>query len=376
MKLEKYLYLVLILLICLISISAVSAANDSESDIISADENEELFLEESVNDDVINDNNYDDEVILEENDELALDIDEKPALGEGETTTGSFTDLNTTINGNDNDTINLESDYAYTEDDAALVGGILITRSVTINGNGHTIDGAHSTRIFYINANDVIINNLNFKNGNAIGGAEDGYGGAIYWDGNNGVLNNSNFTNNRAPKWGGAIFWSINGWNPTGEISYSNFYYNTASEYGGAIFWDPDLGSIHDSCFSNNTADNGGAIELEGEYVTVSKNTFSNNTADNGGAIYVYYNSYPMVNNNFFLTEKDTLTVIDTANYDVDFNWFGNVASNYTVKPNEFCNKWLFLNATANPSEIVIDGESEVILKMFYYDWNLYFMGM
>ncbi|MEE0925886.1 MAG: hypothetical protein U0L35_09330, partial [Methanobrevibacter sp.] len=43
----------------------------------------------------------------------------------------------------------LSSDYSYnSETDSALIDGIKITKSITINGNGHKVDGGGKMRIF------------------------------------------------------------------------------------------------------------------------------------------------------------------------------------------------------------------------------------
>ena len=65
MNIKKCTYIVLILLI-LLSISTVSAADDAANDIISINDNEELILDETIDDDVSSANNND-QFILEEN---------------------------------------------------------------------------------------------------------------------------------------------------------------------------------------------------------------------------------------------------------------------------------------------------------------------
>ena len=61
---------------------------------------------------------------------------------------GSFSDLNNQIN-NGNREINLTKNYTYDSDnDGNFKNGINITKSITINGNGHTIDGKNIARIF------------------------------------------------------------------------------------------------------------------------------------------------------------------------------------------------------------------------------------
>ena len=74
MKNKKFAYLAFLFIVCIINISAVSAAEDSTSDIISADNAENLFLEENINEDVIANNN--EELHLEENNEENAVLDE------------------------------------------------------------------------------------------------------------------------------------------------------------------------------------------------------------------------------------------------------------------------------------------------------------
>ena len=110
MKIQRYLYIALLFFVCILTISAVSAADDSASDIISANDNEPI-LEESINDaqtntndnelksgeninaDVSMSNNNNEEPILEDTylDELDDNVNEKPALSEGESGLSSDT---------------------------------------------------------------------------------------------------------------------------------------------------------------------------------------------------------------------------------------------------------------------------------------------
>ena len=179
MKNQKYLYLVFIFLVILISIQAVSASDDLRGDIISADDegliledsinedistaandNEELFLDESIEEDVSTGAN-DDELFLDESDEDSLgSADEEAVLKESP---GSFSDLNNFINveNADNTTIHLSKNYAYTDsdEDKSYVHGVSISRGLTIEGHGVTIDGAHLARIFNVGKVYVLIRN-------------------------------------------------------------------------------------------------------------------------------------------------------------------------------------------------------------------------
>ena len=266
MNLKRYMFIVLILLVCMVSISAVSAAEDATDDIISAD-NEELILDEAIDEDVSSANdNYDDELILDKN------VDDKPLLGEG-TSTGSFTDLDYLINQQyaSNDTITLSSNYAFNgtdADDSDFIEGIIISnREVTIDGNGFTIDGSHKARIFNIGLVGTIkFININFINGNATGS-----GGAIYTQFHNCNVENCNFTNNTAEIQGGAVFGA--------NASNCNFIQNQA-ESGGAVV----NSVLYDCTLTENQAEGWGGAMLIG--IAYGCNFTGNYAGDYGGAMY------------------------------------------------------------------------------------------
>ncbi len=118
MNIKRYLYILLIFLV-LVSLSAVSAADDNANGIISVDDNDELILDEAIDDDVSSaNNNYDEELILETPaDDLIGSENDATPLKEG--ATGSFSDLNKLINEDfsSNDTITLSSNYKYSDGD-------------------------------------------------------------------------------------------------------------------------------------------------------------------------------------------------------------------------------------------------------------------
>ena len=277
MNIKRYLYILLIFLV-LVSLSAVSAADDNANGIISVDDNDELILDEAIDDDVSSaNNNYDEELILETPaDDLVGSENDATPLKEG--ATGSFSDLNKLINEDfsSNDTITLSSNYKYSDGDDDFVHGIWIGRGVTIDGNGFTLDGSNSARMFNVNTNnEVIIKNLNFINGHATGEniAYFKDGGAIYSSNSaNSKVINCNFTNNIAEYDGGAIYGG------RGTAINCTFIQNTAKKvYAGAI-------SFYDAInctFIRNTAKYGGAITDS----TAINCTFINNTAQGAGAM-------------------------------------------------------------------------------------------
>ncbi len=277
MNIKRYLYILLIFLV-LVSLSAVSAADDNANGIISVDDNDELILDEAIDDDVSSaNNNYDEELILETPaDDLVGGENDATPLKEG--ATGSFSDLNKLINEDysSNDTITLNGNYKYTDGDDDFVHGIVINRGVTIDGNGFTLDGSNSARMFDVETNsEVIIKNINFINGHATGEniAYFKDGGAIYSSNSaNSKVINCNFTNNIAEYDGGAIYGG------RGTAINCTFIQNTAKKvYAGAI-------SFYDAInctFIRNTAKYGGAITDS----TAINCTFINNTAQGAGAM-------------------------------------------------------------------------------------------
>ena len=277
----------------------------------------------------------------------------------------TFADLNYLINNSTNDTITLDKDYAYNPDfDSAFIEGIQITRPVTINGNGRTLDGKGKSCIFWVKSDNVTINNVNFVNGKA----EDG--GAIYWGGDNGVVSGSSFIGNRAINlYGGAIFWV----GSDGTVSGSIFTDNAVeSGYGGAIYWRGPRGAVSGSSFAGNNASNyGGAIYWSGDNGAVSGSSFiGNNAINKGGAIY-WVAANGNISDSIFINNaaNESATVYGANSVRVDYCWFGNTAENYNASlAGVDTDNWLFLNATINPNPILITKTADIIFKLYSYN--------
>ena len=217
-----------------------------------------------------------------------------------------------------NETITLDKDYYW--DGSGNYIGIELNKTITIDGQGHTIDAESAdggyVRIFNIYGTDIVLKNIVFANAdrnyNQVGG------GAIYvFEGatvsiiNCTFVNNTaafgaainsyggvnvtdcTFVNNSVTYNGGAIVGSAQTPGFTGaylHVTNSKFYNNSAG-YGGAILGGYESNvTIADSEFINNSARyNGGALDFT-TYVTpvyVSNSIFKNNSANNGGAIYL-----------------------------------------------------------------------------------------
>ncbi|WP_295594159.1 hypothetical protein [uncultured Methanobrevibacter sp.] len=246
------------------------------------------------------------------------------------------------------DIINLKNDVTF---DGFM--GMTIDKSLLINGNNHSFDAKGQSMIFSVTADNVIFNDITFKNANEnryCGGAikwqgDNGYvnnctfinnvvsvstypfsgrGGAIYWTGedgtiinsyffnntayegggvswnaDNGVLINSTFIANNAIVGGGAVCWYDNGIN--GKILDCDFINNSVISYGGAIFLYSNNASIRGCVFESNVGDEfGGAVYSSSNNAIITDSIFRNNMANVSGAIYWYMGDNGIISNSVF----------------------------------------------------------------------------
>ena|GEM_PF-2354831 len=274
MKFKKSL-LIVCLIIFLFSIASVSA--NEIDDVANAAEDKEISVDED------NSVGNMDETLTESFDENVIEADSEDD--------GTFTALQKKINdAEEGAVITLDKDYAYDEDFSKR--GIRINKNLTINGNGHTLDGLSQSRILLvryglIDNNYVVLNNIKFTNGNT-----DLYGGAIFNYGNL-TVNNCVFTNNYAKYCGGAI-------NSVGHLNLknSNFTKNTAGGDGGAVltFSIDKAVDFFKKIYVDRTPEGemefvfNATLTIDLSYGTnyVSKCIFNNNIAKGrgGGAIY------------------------------------------------------------------------------------------
>ena len=161
----------------------------------------------------------------------------------------SFTALQLLIDDNTDGNLIFNNNYVFdpNTDDA---DGVIINKSVNINGNGYAIDATGASSMFNVTGEDVSIANVSINNVNV-----SDNGSVIAWNGDNGFIDNVAFINNNFDN---ATVININ----------SN----------GLI--------INNSTFTNNTATNGDIISVaDAEDTTISNSKFNTNSIVNGNVI-------------------------------------------------------------------------------------------
>ena len=190
---------------------------------------------------------------------------------------------------------NYKSGTIYIKDNLVINKPITISKTMIIDGKGHSISSKNRCRIFNINA-ATTLKNIVFKD------ASSKSGGAIYSTAKLSI-NNCQFLNNKASSYGGAIY-SVG----VLVVKNSKFTNNKAGKSGGAIFVDGKL-TLSTSYFGLNKASIfGGAIYASGKSATISNSKFERNSVKSnrrtvgGGAIYALANtkiSSSVFNKNF-----------------------------------------------------------------------------
>ena len=154
------MFLVTILLLAILAISAVSASEDISDDVAAIESTDEVVTD-SV-DEVIS-NQIDDSIEeTEPSIEKLEETDPQEEILEEENEVKSLTDLENRIENAQGDVV-LENDYKYSQGDYNLTE-IEFDYSYDLDGQGYTIDGDGKHISFVIWSNDVTVKNLIFKN--------------------------------------------------------------------------------------------------------------------------------------------------------------------------------------------------------------------
>ena len=162
----------------------------------------------------------------------------------------------------------------------------LTVKNTKFEGNNATFGGA-----IFVESSNLVVDNSTFENNKGVGvgssGTSNTQGGAIVVlsPGASAEITDSTFTGNSA-NLGGAV--SLAGVDGNSLIDNCTFIDNTANDGGAFYFWtDGAAITVTDSDFVSNVAAYGGAIENEGDGDLIVDNcTFTENSATTrGGAI-------------------------------------------------------------------------------------------
>ena len=252
-------------------------------------------------------------------------------------------------------------------------GGAIYIDSGGISGNvnGTFINNKGSSGSAIFIAGDISGN----VNGTFINNEAKSRGAIYIYNGDASGNINGTFINNVANQ-GGAIAVGDAG-KISGNVN-GIFINNTGYYSGGAISIDNTerypTGKI-DGIFINNKAEEGGAIYIEFTYNDPNVSlggTFINNNASRGGAIFInqLVNAIT-IQDSIFLNNGDVLSDGMGSYIKTIDCWFGNNATNYNSRPdagNAVMDRWLFLNATANPTDVSVDQNSIITFKLDSYD--------
>jgi CSLREA domain-containing protein len=168
-----------------------------------------------------------------------------------------------------------------------------------------TIDGNNASRIISNGPNAVTsISEITFKNGNGVGAANSGRGGAIYNNGGILTLNNLIITGNRANTGGGT---NSAGSGSIITINNSVISNNTSNSSGGGMqnFSNSTL-IISNSTINGNTsggATGGGGMQANG-MVKITNSTITSNNAPSGSGGGISYNGTGMTLTNVTIVEN------------------------------------------------------------------------
>jgi hypothetical protein len=268
------------------------------------------------------------------NDNVAESLDSADADNNDQTNANDendFTSLNQTIN-TGGETITLDRDYKFNNaTDSAFVtlGGIVISKDLTIDGAGHTIDCDNQVRFLLSDGYTLTLKNINIQNGFAPKQSDvsKSCGGAVFIQNANGNFENVTFYDNYAYNRGGAVA-IVNGngifngeagctfsgntasyggavdiMNGNGNFTGGSFGQNVALDYAGAVRISNGTGIFDQVFFDRNVCNEtgiGGALYFSnGATATITNSKFEGNKAKRGGAVYVYgSNLSPEINFN------------------------------------------------------------------------------
>ena len=397
MKIERFLIISVLFVVFLCGVGAISAASDNAMDnltyeVDSIDESVSVENDEQVS--VVDlagsasntqENKIDTQKVILEN-KLGSSNNGEVLKGEYYFNGTTFSELQTQIGSlQDGDVLYLTKDVKQYGDTEISIG-----KSITIDGQGYTMDAQGNSYVFNANCNSLTLNNITFINAcddSAV--CIEGYGvvvncsfinttaGAVYIT-MGGIIGDCTFINNTDSTvqiYGSCIIGNctflnnaIIDWNAgaiyiadDGIVANCTFINNTADYYGGAVYISD--GVVSNCTFINNTAvkEGGGAVFMAKG--VVGNCTFINNAAGNGDGCAVFIADGAVSDSNFI---DNTAGGIGSAVYSyyglvvLDNNWWGNNVPDFNSLigigqvASVSLNNWIMANLTVDDSTAVV----------------------
>ena len=250
---------------------------------------------------------------------------------------GGYNGLSDQINKYSGDTFYLSYDYRYTFT-TDNTPEIEISRSITIDGCGHSINGNAVAGGFHITKGSVTLKNIKFMNCRP-STKYSSLGTAIIIDGDAAdvTIENCSFYRNVADEYGGAIYCNSNG-----RLSIKNSYFedNNASSGGVIFFNSPEK---YDKYYGK-------------EFLNINNCSFKSNNGLNDGVIYFNLGSNKKIvfescnfnknNRNGIYGKSDEGDISKTVFIDSDIHW---ETTKGVISKCTFNNSYVENNSVCNP---------------------------
>ena len=283
-KIKKYVGILLVLSLLILSVSFVSA-EEIDSDM-SLGDTSSFDLDSSIDDvdsaDLDTDSNIDDAMAQSSNNNPALGATINIDAGDTSTIQDAID------NAADGDTIILNGEFKTTG------RTIIVDKNLTIKGgsDGATINGDKKRNVDLFKVRDDL--NVTFNNLKLINclGEYNNFGSAISAGSNDIIkISDCHFENNTASYGGGCIFANSSSTLTIDNCQFVNsnnsFVSSSGFSGGGAICLNGSTCTISDSLFDNcNTTEVGGAIFAHNSSLTIKDSEIRNCAAKNGAAVF------------------------------------------------------------------------------------------
>ena len=266
----KVFKILIVMLILIMSVGAVCAAESITDDAIGNDSKEIL---QTVQEDIATDD--------------SADILETAANDIYTASDDSFTNLTEEIKSKN--VVDLTHDYKFNNETDDSSGIVIEKDNFVLNGNGRTIDGNNQARLFAISGknitlNDLILINGNYKNCAGIRAVESTL-----------TLNNVTFINNHADNQGGAI-----GLDTTTLICNNTKFIDSYAEDGPAILLMESEAKLYNSYITSKNYVKGAQIYLTtGTEAYIENTTFANIVSSYAPALHIKSAKASIINSRF-----------------------------------------------------------------------------